>query len=174
MLTPGLNNYAMGWFVGERWGRRMLSHTGFLPGYASIIEWYPESKTTVILVSNLVGPRLPLIARDLGAAAFDKPYDVRVARVGVPLDTASATKLTGAYTLSDGRVAMVALRDDLLMVSVPAAFNAGAFPISRDEFYAPFFENTVRFERDAAGMGDKIFIRFFGETWTGARQAFPR
>jgi hypothetical protein len=75
-----------------------------------------------------------------------------------------------AYTLSDGRLARVALRDDLITVSIPGAFNAGAFPISRDEFYAPFFENTVRFERNADGAGHNISIRFFGDTWKGERR----
>jgi CubicO group peptidase (beta-lactamase class C family) len=169
MLTSGPGAYGMGWYVGERWGQRMLSHTGYLPGYASIVEWYPDSHTAVILTTNLTGPRLNLVARDLGAIVFGKPYDVRVPHPSAPFDSGTAAQLAGKYTLADGRTANVAVRDDMLMVAVPGAFNAGAFAVSRDEFYAPFFENTVRFERNPDGTGRRLLIRFFGETWTGTR-----
>lgn len=170
MLTPGAGGYGMGWYIGSRYGEPMISHTGYLPGYASTIEWYPRSHTTVILVTNVVGPRLPLIARDLGAIAFGKPYDIRQAHRAVAIDTVAARELVGTYTLADGRTANVTLQGDLLVTSVAGAFNAGAFALSRDEYYAPFFENTVRFERDASGAGVRIFLRVFGETWEGQRK----
>lgn len=171
MLTPGPGNYGLGWYISSRWGQRVISHTGFLPGYASVIEWYPDSRSAVILTTNMVGPRLPLVARDLGAALFGRPYDVRVPRKAVALDRTGTQKLEGRYTLDDGRTATVTLGDELLTVSVPGAFNAGTFPVGRDEFYAPFLENTVQFERDEMAAGLRIRIRFFGETWNGRRAA---
>jgi len=53
MYTPGLGDYGFGWFVGYRWGRTELSHSGELPGFDSHILRIPDAQLAVIVLSNV-------------------------------------------------------------------------------------------------------------------------
>ena len=170
MLTPGLERYGTGWFIDQRFGKRTASHTGLLPGYASVVEWYPDSRTAIILITNTTGVRLSVTLRDLAAIVFDKPYDVPVARHLTAFDSTAARPLAGEYSLTDGTTAIVTLDKEMLLVQIPGRFTAGAFPVSANEYYAPFFDNTVRFVRDPNGAGRRIALRINGETLSGTRK----
>lgn len=166
MFTPGLANYGAGWFIGSRFEQRTLSHTGLLPGFASVIEWYPDTDALVVLMANVDGIRLSTTQRDLGAILFGKPYDVPVARTLIAYDSTAIAPLVGEYALDDGGTAIVTAEKTMLSVQVRGRFTAGAFPMGRDTFYAPFFDNTVRFDR-AAGT---IALRINGVTLAGKRR----
>jgi CubicO group peptidase (beta-lactamase class C family) len=170
MFTPGLEGYGDGWFSGQRYGRRNVSHSGALPGFVSFIEWYPESRTTIVVLSNVVGTRVSRVVRDVAAIAFGKPYDVPAAHRVIAFDSALAAPLAGSYSLEDGTTATVSLDKDMIAVAIPDRFIAGALPLSRDEFYAPMFENTVRFERGANGVGRRIVLQIDGTPLHGERR----
>jgi CubicO group peptidase (beta-lactamase class C family) len=168
MFTPDSSGYAAGWIMGTRFGKRSAMHTGAIPGYASVIEYYPGSRTVIVLLSNTTNIRLSLVLRDLAAIAFGQPYDVPVARQLLAMDTAAAASLNGEYALADGTTATVSAEKTMLGVKIPGRFEIGAFPVSADEFYAPFFDNTIRFERDANGRVAGIALRINGVTLRGA------
>ncbi len=170
MLTPGLGGYGTGWFVDQRFGKRTASHTGLLPGYASTVEWYPDSRTAIILITNTTGVRLSVTLRDLAAILFDQPYDVPVARHLIDFDSSAARPLAGEYSLTDGGTAIVTLDKTMLLVQIPGRFTAGAFPVSANDYYAPFFDNTVRFVRDSTGAGRRVALRINGATLSGVRK----
>jgi len=170
MVSPGLGGYGTGWFVDQRYGKRTLSHTGLLPGYASMIEWYPDSRTAIILLSNTTGLRNSVTLDDLAAIVFGKPYDLPVARRLITYDSTAAFPLTGEYALADGRKAIVKADHEMLLVEIPGRFTAGAFPVGASEYYAPFFDNTIRFERGSDGRARTIALRINGATLRGVRK----
>lgn len=171
LMTPDKDGYADGWFIGERFKRRTASHSGWLPGYVSLIEWYPASRTTIVVLSNVEGTRTSRIMRDLAAITFGEPYDTPVARRLVPFDSAGSASLAGRYVLTDGDTAVVSLEKDMVVVEIPQQFKAGLFPLGGDKFYAPFFENVVQFRRDANGRGASIVLEINGVPRMGERRA---
>lgn len=44
--------YALGLFVGQRYGRRIISHTGEGAGYLSVNRIYPDDDTAVVVLTN--------------------------------------------------------------------------------------------------------------------------
>lgn len=170
LMTPVLEGYAEGWIIGERFKRRTASHTGWLPGYVSMIEWYPESRTTIVVLSNVEGTRTSRVMRDLAAITFGEAYDIPVAHRVVPFDSAGSVPLAGRYLLTNGDTAVVSLGQDMLRVQIPKQFTAGALPLGGDAFYAPFFENLVRFQRGKDGRGASIVLQINGVPRSGVRQ----
>lgn len=53
MFMPDLNGYGYGWRIHEHDGRRAISHTGMINGFANYIVRYPEERLTIITLSNL-------------------------------------------------------------------------------------------------------------------------
>lgn len=53
MYTPGREQYAYGWRVGQGPGGRWLRHGGSVPGFQSHIIRVPERRTLVVVLSNV-------------------------------------------------------------------------------------------------------------------------
>ncbi len=74
--TPFDTSYAYGIGVGSHDGRRRFSHGGSVPGFASILNYYPGSQVTVAVLRNSTTPPTPgerrvttVIADGLGTLA---------------------------------------------------------------------------------------------------------
>jgi CubicO group peptidase (beta-lactamase class C family) len=57
--TPIDTAYAYGLGVGRDDGRRRFSHGGSVPGFGSILNYYPESQVTVAVLRNSTTPPTP-------------------------------------------------------------------------------------------------------------------
>jgi len=137
-------------------------HTGALPGFISRIERYPDSALSVIVMANADFFRVTRIARDLAAAALGRPFDVPRSHVIVKRDTVAEARLAGVYMLASGDSAKVTVGDRYLELQVPGRFTAGLLPESESLFYAPFFEGTVRFDRDSSGKVTGLVMHYDG------------
>jgi CubicO group peptidase (beta-lactamase class C family) len=169
-FTPGLANgaapektgYAFGWIIDRDLGTTVRFHTGALPGFVSRMSKYPDSNLVVIVMANTDFSRLSRISRDLSAAAMGMPYDVPRSHVLIDRDSVSEEKLTGEYVLADGTVAKVSAGKSYLELAVPNRFTAGLLPETGSLFYVPFFEGTVRFDRDANGAVTQLVMHYNG------------
>src|SRR5262249_51903646 len=55
MWTPVKDEYGYGWAINKRWGKKVITHNGGLPGCTTTIEHHPESKLFVAGLCNLEG-----------------------------------------------------------------------------------------------------------------------
>jgi CubicO group peptidase (beta-lactamase class C family) len=180
-FTPGLANgeatpaegYAFGWIIGNALGNKLRYHTGLLPGFVSRIEQYPDSGLVVIVMANTDFFRVTRIARDLAAASLGMPYDVPRSHRIVKLDSAVTRPLTGEYSLDNGQKPIVSIGDRFVELAIPGRFTAGLLPESDSLFYAPFFEGTVRFDRDASGKVVSLTMHYDGTDKVARRGAPP-
>lgn len=46
-------SYGYGWMIGERLGHLLVGHTGSYYGFCSFLEYYPDEKVSIIVLSNL-------------------------------------------------------------------------------------------------------------------------
>jgi CubicO group peptidase (beta-lactamase class C family) len=169
-FTPGLANgdaapadgYAFGWRIGNALGTTLRYHGGLLPGFVSRIEQYPDSGLVVIVMTNSDFFRVNRIARDLAAASLGMPYDVPRSHHIVKLDSAATASLVGEYALANGTRAKVSVGDRFLELQVPGRFTAGLLAENDSLFYAPFFEGTVRFDRDSSGNVIALTMHYDG------------
>ena len=69
MITPGLNNYALGVGVRTLNGRKVIQHNGGINGFNTFLSYYPESRITIAVLANLNGPAADQLGPQLGAIA---------------------------------------------------------------------------------------------------------
>ena len=50
---PNKDGYGFGWFIGERYGHRVISHDGAWQGFKSAIARYADDELTVVVLANL-------------------------------------------------------------------------------------------------------------------------
>ncbi len=76
-LRPRFNGYGLGFFVRDYRGRRIVTHTGSLPGYVSRLTLVPDLRLGVVVLTNAeAGEAFETITQHvldhyLGAPAFD-------------------------------------------------------------------------------------------------------
>ncbi|MCU1263401.1 MAG: beta-lactamase, partial [Bryobacterales bacterium] len=65
--------YGYGLFIGKTSGHRCLSHSGGVNGFIAVLQYYPESEGSLIVLSNLLNPSpmQPIIDR-LSAFLLDR------------------------------------------------------------------------------------------------------
>jgi CubicO group peptidase (beta-lactamase class C family) len=165
LLTPE-GDYAFGWYVGKRFERTRIWHTGVLPGTVSAIDLYPDSKTVIVWISNLDRARMGNITRELTSIVFGRPYDIPRSHPVTKIDAAAAQRFFGSYKLSDGRTMTIGHEADggMLLAGVKDQFTAGLLRESELVFYAPMWEGTITFTEDG------LVMRNAGVDITGKRE----
>lgn len=98
LFEPGLEDYALGWYVREEQGRLVQSHGGGVRGFVCQIARYPEDDACLFVLCN--DDRAPsyqlkrLFERALFGESFTAPP--------FALDPAQQARLTGSFKTTDG------------------------------------------------------------------------
>ena len=151
MKDGGEHGYGYGLESIEASGRRRIRHTGGVNGFVSVVQWYPDQKITIVILSNYIGSRTGATMGGITSILFGTPYDVPRPQLIVDNDPAGWPALWGDYTF-DGSPAKVRWDGEMLLLEVPGRFTAGLLPKSDGTFYAPFLEGTVRVKPDGSGF----------------------
>lgn len=140
--TTNFNGYALGFFVRDYRGKKLVTHTGGLPGYVSKVAMIPEIKLGVAILTN----------QESGAAFESIAYRILDHYLGAP-----TIDWTGAYkklmARREARIAeadknAVAARDTSSRPSLPLTKYAGTYV---DAWYGDI---TISLEKS------KLVLRF--------------
>lgn len=95
LFTPGLNSYALGWFVRtDAKGRKVLSHGGGVRGFACELRRLPDDDACVIVLCNDDRAPARLVADAVQAALLGDPAG---ATPPTPLADALSKELLGEF-----------------------------------------------------------------------------
>lgn len=163
MFAPQKSNYACGWIVINRRGRKTAIHDGALPGFRAEVLRQPDQKLYVAVLSNFEGTPVLNVAYDLSAIAQGDPYDLPVDRKEVSLDGAVLDKLAGEYELEPKKNIAVTKSLGQLYVQIPGQGRFGILPESEALFFCKQPELIVTFARDKSGQVTELVIREAGQ-----------
>jgi CubicO group peptidase (beta-lactamase class C family) len=71
MITPFKSDYGFGLINKIDQGRRVISHNGGIDGFNTRMAYYPDSRTVIVVLSNVNGPVPDLLVQQLGAIMHD-------------------------------------------------------------------------------------------------------
>ena len=141
-LGAQFSGYALGMFVRDYRGRKLLNHTGGLPGYVSMVAMMPEQRLGVVVLTNSESPAMQaIIHHALDHYLGVKPMPDYLAHYGAGDDRNRAELKELAQKAS-------AARDSASGPSLPLAKYAGTY---RDVWYGDIA---------IAEEGGKLVIRF--------------
>jgi CubicO group peptidase (beta-lactamase class C family) len=168
MFTPVRNEYALGWWVQTRFGRRVQWHRGNVQGFVSILVRYPDEQLFVTVQSNFEGTPVLAIANELAAMAFGLPYELPRERQAATLDLASFDRHAGRYVNVEKPADTWVLRRDgaRLLVEDPGAWSFEVFPESATRLFARVVEWDALLVIGDHGEVTEIRTRNQGESAT--------
>ena len=170
MLTPHAERYGYGVVIDSLFGRRHVYHGGFLDGFNSTFERWPDQKLCVIVLSNDDMAPVKKIAHGLAAIVFGEPHDVPVKRVPTAMAREELMEFQGVFDLGLGRYRHTLLEGDTLHMWVTGEPRVHLFPLATDTFFLDS-DNTIllSFVRDDFGEIKAADLRDEGITYRAPR-----
>lgn len=174
MSTPVSGEaYGYGWELPTLHDRRVVGHSGGLPGYISNFVRLVDDGIIIILLSNLGSAAFPEITQGLAAIILGKPYQMPSARTFVKVDPALLADYEGEYKVTYfGRTSTLkfVLENGQLVMNVSGLPKSVLSPMSETTFYARSKgEVEMTFIRDAEGHITGIDMVWAGQPTRAVR-----
>lgn len=151
MTTPVQHNYAFGLDVATDHGRKVISHSGGIDGFNAQLTYYPESKVTVIALSNVEGPGATDIARDLATLTFGETVTLPSERKAITLAPEILQRYVGVYQLGPQMTNTVRLTNGQLTTQLTGQREWPLYPESERKFFLTNVDAQLEFVTDAQG-----------------------
>lgn len=166
MFEPGLNDYALGWFVVEESGRVRQRHEGAVRGFLCTLSRYPEQDACLVVICNDDEAPVERLTDLFEHALFGEPY------VAPPyaLSEDRQARLVGTYEDASGGRLEVTTRGRVTQADLhwPSGQMTGGFLGGRDAegeslvFYAWSASEPVQVTEDDGSVRN---LRIGGDTY---------
>jgi D-alanyl-D-alanine carboxypeptidase len=146
MFADGGHRYGLGWFIHEKFSRKLYDHGGNIGGYSSMLAYYPDDKVTVIILSNYGDEVVSKISDELARLALG----VAQAHRRVKGDPRLYSRLVGQYQLGSAILAVRA-KGDRLFAKLTGQRQLEIVPESDYSYFYKGVDVVLTFEKDASG-----------------------
>jgi CubicO group peptidase (beta-lactamase class C family) len=166
MITPFKNNYGFGLTSATPNGRRVVAHGGGIDGFNTQMAYYPDSRTVVIVLSNVAGPVPDMLAGQLAALMHGESVTLPSERKEITLPGESLSKYVGAYDLAPKVTITVTLDGDRLFAQLTGQGRIQVFPQSATLFFMKVVDAQLEFAAD----GSSVVLHQNGRSQTAIRK----
>ncbi len=101
MFTPGQGNYGYGWFIRERFGRKLMEHAGAINGFGTQVQLFPQDDVVVISLYNFESAFQRRVDESLGAIALGLPTQEFYFPQGCAVSDTDFDRFSGTYSLDE-------------------------------------------------------------------------
>jgi CubicO group peptidase (beta-lactamase class C family) len=181
MTTPFKSDYAFGVLVRTAADRKVISHNGGIDGFNTYLAYYPDSKTTIVVLGNLNGPAPDQIGPRLGAVAHGDPVppppaaprktsDTTSERVGIAVSPAMLGSYTGTYEVQPGFALVITLEGDQLMAQATGQQKFPLFAETNTRFFLKVVDAQIDFISGGQGGVTRLVLHQGGRDILAARK----
>jgi hypothetical protein len=170
MFTPYAGNYGYGWFIDSLYGYRHYFHGGFLDGYNTTFDHWPDMHLCVVVFSNEDEAPVKKIARGLAAIILQKSHVFPERKTPSAIDPAILSDYEGVYDLGNGRYRFVTMDNNVLHTNIIGEPPSHLLPEARDLFFLePDNTVTMQFLRDDSNRVTSLIYRNDLGAWSSIR-----
>ncbi|MES2760796.1 MAG: serine hydrolase domain-containing protein [Bacteroidota bacterium] len=151
IVTPFKDGYAYGWKVDEYATHPMITHSGGIQGFATIIYRFPKEELCIVILKNIDNQQAFQANRVCRAIMFDEKYELPVDRIVAKIDRSIAQKLCGDYELEPGFVMAVSLEGERMFVQATNQPKLEVFSESSYYYFCKAVNAQFEFAKDKKG-----------------------
>lgn len=148
MTTPFKEDYACGVSVRTIKGHKVIDHGGGIEGFTTFLAYYPESKTTVISLSNIGGPAPQEMTPLLAAIAQGETVELPSERKVITVAPEVLKGYVGTYQMAPQMNMMVRLTDGQLTAQLSGQGSLPLFAKSESVFFPKLVNAEIEFGKD--------------------------
>jgi len=151
MTTPFKDNYALGLISQTTAGRKNYWHSGGIQGFNTALGYYPDTKVSVVVLSNLNGaapdqmlPKLAALAHGETVQLTSERQEIKVAKEVLPA-------YVGTYQMAPRVNMMITVDGDQLVSQMSGQGKIPLFAESSTKFFPKVVDAQIEFEKDGNG-----------------------
>ena len=129
-------------------GHKVIDHGGGIEGFTTFLAYYPESKTTVISLSNIGGPAPQEMTPLLAAIAQGETVELPSERKVITVAPEVLKGYVGTYQMAPQMNMMVRLTDGQLTAQLSGQGSLPLFAKSESVFFPKLVNAEIEFGKD--------------------------
>ena len=170
MTTPFKEDYALGVGVRTANGRKVVAHSGGIEGFNTSLLYYPESRITVAVLSNINGPGADQVGRALGTLAHGDAVTLNWERKEIVVSASTLARYVGDYEMASKTTLSITLDGDRLMAQLTGQGQNQLFAESEKAFFLKVVDAQIEFAADATGAVTHLVLQQGGREMRGIRK----
>jgi CubicO group peptidase (beta-lactamase class C family) len=152
MITPFKNDYALGLTSTLERGRRVIAHGGGIDGFNTMLAYYPDSRTVIVVLSNVAGGVPGTLSGQLATLMHGETVTLTSERKEITLPAATLAKYAGTYELAPAVTITVTVDGDRAFAQLTGQGRNPIFPQSDTMFFLKAVDAQLEFAADAGAV----------------------
>jgi len=166
--------YGYGWMMGQEFGHRYVGHGGWVNGFVSQFNRYPDDDAVLIVLWNFETSNHVPISQDLAAILFGQKYEIPVLRPITHPSQETLTRYVGEYQLGPLTAKFTLRNGKLYVLGTGQPVPYGLIATSDTDFYCNDTPALIRFVPDEKGATDKVAIKMGDKQFDLTRIPAPK
>jgi len=169
--TPVRQNYGYGWIIDSVFSKRIVSHSGGIPGFRSNFARVVEDDVCIVLLNNTETPGMSIITRSILAVLYNQPYKLPKLKQVVKLSTEVLAQYTGAFEVEQQKLVIEFKLENNILVAYPVNGPRSVLAASDETHFFDIEQEAVElsFDKDETGKFNKLNLDIGGIIRTGHR-----
>jgi D-alanyl-D-alanine carboxypeptidase len=151
IFTPHIANYGYGWFIDERFGRKLIWHGGAINGFLSDISRFVDDTILAITLFNYESTFSHAAARGIGAIAVGEEPEPLLIIPPLAVDPAVLGGYAGKYELMPEYILTIGNDGSRLFVQENDGPELDAAAQTEDKFFIRGLNSLIKFNQDESG-----------------------
>ena len=143
--------------------RVLVHHNGGIPGFRSVLAYYPEAALTISVLTNFENTAPEEVAKTLAAIVFGEPYELPKVPEAIALDLASYARYAGTYQLLPELSLALRIENGQLVGQATGQDAFVLYPTSETDFFAKVVDMNLTFSLAADGSVEGLTLRQLGQ-----------
>ncbi len=155
--------FGYGWLLGSQFGHRYIGHGGWVNGFVSQFQRFPDDDAVLIVLSNIETSTYLTVSRDLTAILFGEKYQIPLVRQVVHPSAQVLGRYPGTYQLGPLAIKITLRKGRLygFASGQPAPF--GMIATSDTDFYFNDADSEIHFVVDEKGAVHQFILKMQGK-----------
>ncbi|MFO0956970.1 MAG: serine hydrolase [Isosphaeraceae bacterium] len=167
MFTPEKDQYAYGWVITEKDGRKKVGHGGGINGFVTQFDRYPGDDLCIAVLCNVLPTNPGRLADELGRIALGEEVPLPRAKEAVQLDASLLDTYVGRYELRPGFILTFERDGDRTTIQATGQGKVEAYAESPTTFFLKVVDASFTFVSEGDRVTHMIFRQAGRETRAG-------
>ena len=152
-------DYGYGWMMGEEFGHRYVGHGGWVNGFVSQFNRYPDDDAVLIVLWNFETSNNIPLSKDLAAILFGGQYEAPKLVPIVHPASETMKRYVGEYHVGPLKLEVSMRNGRLYVLGTGQPMPYGLIAVSETEFYCNDTPAQIRFVKDGKGEVNQVIVK---------------